>query len=412
MNLTEESPTTPEIEAQLERMLASARFRHANKQSGFLKLVVKRALQGKKTRETVLGKKLLGSKYIKDESTNVRVAANKLRPALKRYYAHEGREDLVVIELPDPSEDKSVRLPKGEAYMPTFRYNPAHSVGKEYQLGMYYLSRGMWEDHKKAVDHFVAALKMAPEHIGASIGLCEVYCATLYWDREFLSAADVDELVIQAAGFLDRVDARARRLWRLHAAGGYMMVTGATVKEWENDSLKRAGITFDEALKLDRASTEAYPPYFDFLIQVERIAEAVRLATQYVNARPGDMAAHTTCARILLSAGEVLEAKEVLQKALAIDRGYYAVHFYLMLIALAQRQPEDMVLHILQVKLLADDMTYRMALRWGAKLVAQWPQDLREKLRLESHQVAEAFDEAAKKIASAIRSKSQGAGSS
>jgi predicted DNA-binding transcriptional regulator YafY len=83
-----------------------------------------------------------------------------------------------------------------------------------------------------------------------------------------------------------------------------------------------------------------------------------------------------------------------------------------MLIALAQRQPEDMVLHILQVKLLADDMTYRMALRWGAKLVAQWPQDLREKLRLESHQVAEAFDEAAKKIASAIRSKSQGAGSS
>jgi predicted DNA-binding transcriptional regulator YafY len=86
------------------------------------------------------------------------------------------------------------------------------------------------------------------------------------------------------------------------------------------------------------------------------------------------------------------------------------VHFYLALIALAQRQPEDMVLHILQVKLLADDMTYRMALRWGAKLVEQWPQDLREKLRLESYQVSEAFDEAAKKIVSVARSASRGAG--
>lgn len=411
MNLTEESPTTPEIEAQLERMLACARFRNAKKQADFLEHVVKRALQGKKTSETNLGKKLLGRKYIKDESTHVRVAANKLRPALRRYYASEGRGDLVLITLTDPSENKSITPQKGEAYTPAFAYNPAHGVGKEYQLGMYYLARGMWEDHPKAIDHFVAVLRMAPEHIGASIGLCEAYCATLYWDREFLSAADVDELAAQAAGFLDRVDDRARSFWRLHAAGGYMLVTGAAVKAWEKESLRRATIAFDQAFKLDRAATEAYPPYFDFLIQVEKAPEAVRLVRQYLDARPGDMAAHTTCARILLSAGEVLEAKEVLQKALTIDRGYYAVHFYLALIAVARRRPEEMVMHILQLKLLADDMTYRMALRWAGKLAEQWPQDLQEKSRLEFEQVSKAFEEAAKKLASAARPESRGAGS-
>ena len=392
-------------------MLASVRFRSAKTQSDFLEHVVKRALHGKKTSEANLGKKLLGSKYIKDESTHVRVAAGKLRLALKRYYAREGREDLVIIALRDPSEDKTVRPPEGEAYTPTFRYNPAHSVGKEYQLGMYYLSRGMWEDHKKAMDHFVAVLRMAPEHIGASIGLCEAYCGTFYWDREFLSATDVDELVMQAAGFLDRVDARARRFWRLHAAGGYMMVTGAAVKAWEQSSLEDAKTTFDTALKLDRASTENYPPYFDFLIHVKNSAEAVRLVRQYLDARPGDMAAHTTCARILLSAGEVLEANEVLQKALTIDRGYYAVHFYLALIAVARRRPEEMVMHILQLQLLADDVTYRTALRWAGKLAEQWPQDLQDKSRLEFEQVSKAFEEAVKKLASATRPKSRGAGS-
>jgi Tfp pilus assembly protein PilF len=411
MTIGAETPSAAEITAQLERMLGCKRFKTAWSQAEFLELAVRRALGGKKTPGHVVAKTIFKDKFLKDESPDVRVTAGNLRASLKKYYAVEGRTDLVHIVLPDPPEDKSVKLPEGEAYTPTFVYNPVHAVGKEYQLGMYYLSRGMWEDHKKAIDHFVTALRLAPEHIGASIGLCEVYCATLYWDREFLSAAEVDELAIQAAGFLDRVDTRARRFWRLHAAGGYMLTTGAANKEWRADSLERARKAFDQALKLDRASTETYPPYFDFLIQVENSAEAVRLARQYLDARPGDMAAHTTCARILLSAGEVLKAKEVLKKALAIDKGYYAVHFYLALIALAQRRPEEVVKHILQIKLLADDATFLMALRWGRKIIEQWPQALQEEWHREIAQVGKVLDEAAGKLASAVRSKSQGTGS-
>lgn len=391
-------------------MLGCKRFKTAWSQAEFLAFVARRALEGKKTPGHIVAKTIFKGKFLKDESPDVRVTAGNLRASLKKYYAVEGRTDLVRIALPDPPKDKSVKLPEGEAYTPIFAYNPVHAVGKEYKLGMYHLSRGMWEDHKKAIDHFVSVLKLAPEHIGAAIGLCEVYCATLYWDREFLSAAEVDELAAQAAGFLDRVDDRAGGLWRLHAAGGYMLITGAANKEWEADNLEKARKAFDQALKLDRASTEMYPPYFEFLIKVDKGVEAVRLARQYLDAQPGDMSAHTTCARTLLSAGRVLEAKEVLEKALAMDKGYYALHFYLAMIALAQRRPEDMVEHILQLKLLADDETYRMALRWGSKVIEQWPPDLIKKWHQEFEESRKVLDEATK-VVTAVGSKSRGAGS-
>ena len=117
MNLTEDSPTTPEIKAQLERMLASERFRNAKNQSGFLRHVVDRALPGKKTSETIRGKALLGHKYMKGcESMHVRVTADNLRHRSKNITPRRDVKTSVGIALPDPSKDKTIRLPEGEAY--------------------------------------------------------------------------------------------------------------------------------------------------------------------------------------------------------------------------------------------------------------------------------------------------------
>ena len=121
------SPTPSEIREQLARMVASARFRNAFNQSAFLKLVVERALQGKKTSGHVIAKVLFGEKFSKGESTDVRVTATNLRKTLKRYYATEGSEDLTIIALPNPPEDKSVKLTEGQAYTPGFSYNNHHA---------------------------------------------------------------------------------------------------------------------------------------------------------------------------------------------------------------------------------------------------------------------------------------------
>ena len=116
-------------------MLASTRFRNAPNRADFLKLVAQRALQGKKTPGHVVRTVLFSEKF----DTDVRQTADHLRATLKGYYASEGREDLVVIALPAPPKDKTVKLPEGEAYTPRFSYNASHP-GQEFALGEFHRS--------------------------------------------------------------------------------------------------------------------------------------------------------------------------------------------------------------------------------------------------------------------------------
>src|SRR5579863_7827930 len=164
-------PTSPETKDQLAHMLASMRFRNAPNRADFLELVVQRALQGKKTPGHVVRTVLFSDKSDND----VRQTANNLRRTLKEYYANEGREDLVVIALPDPPKDKTIKLPEGEAYTPRFSYNVNHPVGQEFVLGEFHRSRGTIEDNFTALDHYNRVLKLAPSHIGANIGTAEVW---------------------------------------------------------------------------------------------------------------------------------------------------------------------------------------------------------------------------------------------
>jgi hypothetical protein len=59
---TDDTPLDAEVRYQLERMLAAPRFRNAGNQTDFLKLVVERALQGKKTRGEIIAKELFSDK--------------------------------------------------------------------------------------------------------------------------------------------------------------------------------------------------------------------------------------------------------------------------------------------------------------------------------------------------------------
>jgi hypothetical protein len=102
-------PTKPEIEEQLQRMLSGKRFRNAKNQADFLALGVRRALGGKKTPGHIIAKELFPEKFQRAESTDVRVTASNLRQTLKRYYADEGIDDLVLIVLPEPPPDKKVK---------------------------------------------------------------------------------------------------------------------------------------------------------------------------------------------------------------------------------------------------------------------------------------------------------------
>jgi TolB-like protein/Tfp pilus assembly protein PilF len=105
--------STEPVRSQLEKILASPEFLRNERLSKFLRFVVEQQLAGKaaELKESLLGIEVFGRTpgFDPRQDSVVRTEAARLRARLSQYYAGEGAEDPVVIELP-----------KG-AYTPAFR---------------------------------------------------------------------------------------------------------------------------------------------------------------------------------------------------------------------------------------------------------------------------------------------------
>ena len=97
-------PTPDEISAVLSRVCASRPFAQAPKLTRFLRFVVETTLSGHgdRLKGYTIGVEALGRDASFDPQSDpiVRVEAIRLRAALDRYYAGDGIDDPVVIEIP------------------------------------------------------------------------------------------------------------------------------------------------------------------------------------------------------------------------------------------------------------------------------------------------------------------------
>jgi TolB-like protein len=98
------SPVDNGIRKQLDRVLSSGAFRKCVQLSRFLRFTVDQALAGADgaSKETLIGVEIFGRRPDYDPGCDpvVRVEARRLRVKLAQYYANEGREDPIRIELP------------------------------------------------------------------------------------------------------------------------------------------------------------------------------------------------------------------------------------------------------------------------------------------------------------------------
>ncbi|HUQ52084.1 MAG TPA: hypothetical protein VM692_07665 [Gammaproteobacteria bacterium] len=110
-------PSAVEVRAALERILASRCFEQAARSSKFLRFVVEQTLagQGDRLKGYTIAIEVFGRPPDFDAQSDplVRVEAGRLRRRLTEYYADEGRNDAVRIELPRGS------------YTVTSAYHPA-----------------------------------------------------------------------------------------------------------------------------------------------------------------------------------------------------------------------------------------------------------------------------------------------
>src|ERR1035438_761240 len=97
-------PSSDEVEAALQRILASDPFLRSERLTHFLTYIVEKTLQGQSgdLKEYCVGIAVCGRKDSYDTRTDpvVRVEARRLRSAINLYYANEGKDDAVQITLP------------------------------------------------------------------------------------------------------------------------------------------------------------------------------------------------------------------------------------------------------------------------------------------------------------------------
>jgi tetratricopeptide (TPR) repeat protein len=356
-------PTSEEIRDQLERMLAATRFRNAPNRADFLALVVRRALQRKKTHCRIIADQLFREK----PSHYVQVTAGHLRESLKDYYTHEGSEDLVVIALPDPPRDKRIKLPQGEAYTPKFSYNANHAVGREFALAEFYRLRGTFDDTLRAIDHYLNVQALTRFHVGAMIGTAETYIERARWQEMW--GLDYEETIYHAAQWLDVLHPFSSTLWRIHAVGGFMLTVFGKLDD--------ARTAFNDALALDRPSTQDYSGYLYFLIATGNFVEALRLAKKHLDAHVTNLNAHIRYAEALAAADRMAESVTILEKAAEMDPGHSQVHLHLIQMYIKLQRPREALRHFEHACKLVDERTlWAVRTRCGG-LVDAWPDDVR-----------------------------------
>lgn len=121
MDVTGPDVEAPEeqVQAALERILATRHFAQTPRLSAFLRLVVAKALRGEsgQIKEYLIGAEV----YERDENYDprvdsiVRVEATRLRARLRTYYETDGRNDALRIELPKGSYVPLFRIVLGTA---------------------------------------------------------------------------------------------------------------------------------------------------------------------------------------------------------------------------------------------------------------------------------------------------------
>ncbi|HTV53782.1 MAG TPA: tetratricopeptide repeat protein [Terriglobia bacterium] len=369
----ENIPTADEVRAQLRCMLCGKRFLANENPARFLALIVDKTLNQEVISQKIIGIELFGDRYLRRNISDVRITARNLRKVLAAYYAAEGQGDQVIIELPKPPSGGEPRLPAGEAYKPLFSYNRDSDAVKDFKLGMYYCSRGMASDYEKAIHLFKRVRKALPSHTGAAIGIAEALCFATHFEGLFLSYDECHSVLKKVASYLDSVSRGALTYWRLHAVSAYMF--------WLNGQVDEARRFYENALRLDRASTESFPPYIFYLCTSKSPSDGMRLSKRYLDSHVDQIAAHIFHARMLIVNKEFDTAETVLKSALEMDVGSPSVRITLALLCVHQKRPDDAIKHYELLKLLIDAPAYSYAVKAFWHYARKWPESMKTKWR-------------------------------
>ncbi|HTR34978.1 MAG TPA: hypothetical protein VMH80_03700 [Bryobacteraceae bacterium] len=332
-------PSREEVERQLDRLLADEMVASNQNSAKVLKYIVERALDGQNVTEfDVLKDVFLRKIFDKVDDTAARVTIAKLRRLLANYYKDDGQYDPIIIALPDPKErtaahGKRIKFNPGQAYTPSFSYNPSGWMAKELSVA-YHLLRGGPAQMDQAVEHFSNVGRAVPEHPEVMLGLLE------HWAFRLLIGAVGDPHITLVAGplaYLGKIEKKNGESWRTHHVRGMFHA-------FMGDR-KAAQKAFDKALELDRQATISRGGYTSFLFRTGREEQAVRLTALEAEERADNAQVHAVHGIYLTRAHRHEDAGRAFSKSLMLDRNCWIAHYGLWQMYLALGDGENAGAH-------------------------------------------------------------------
>lgn len=189
----DEVPSRHEIETQLQRMLDDDVFRSHPKQAEVFACIVRSQLNREEVTEKSIRAEIFPDPPYEPSGNHVRVTVTYVRNRIAEYYEGAGIDDLVIIGLPSRKERK---LPPGDAYRPTFTYNPRSVANEQCRRGHHHIHELSSRPYLDlALAAFEEAINAEPAYGPAHLGVAEAQLLKAFFTceippGEFLAAAE------------------------------------------------------------------------------------------------------------------------------------------------------------------------------------------------------------------------------
>jgi tetratricopeptide (TPR) repeat protein len=371
-----------EVNAALDRILATPAFVRSPRLAQFLRFVVEQRLSGRTDapKEIEVGVQVFsrGTNFDPRLDPVVRVQARLLRFKLHEYYETVGHNDPLRIDVPKGSylpefsspepliEVKTPaarRLPNfgwmvaaallvaavatlgvswsawreaiGKVWAKTLPVRPkaAQTAAAELYLeGRYYWNKRTPEDLKKAVDYFTQSIVADPGYAKAYVGLADCYGLL----REFAAMPDSEAwpralAAARKAVELDDSSAEA------HSSLGFDLFYGSL-------DLKGGEREFKRAVELNPNYAEAHQWYATALMSVGRLTEASDEMKRARELQPASRSILADQGLLLFYQGKREQAVEQLRRIEAAEPSFRSAHLYLSYIYFASKDCRNYLL--------------------------------------------------------------------
>ena len=322
------TPTRPQLENQLSKILGSETFRKRPTLRRLLEYIVISALEGKKLTAKLIAFDLFPASRDRRPNDNpftgVQANASLLRTRLAEYYIGEGLEDPFIIEVPP-----------GESYGAVFSINSRHPVGKFYHRGLYRLSK-VFSCYE--VEYGLSDLMQAFD--------CDPCSASV---NAALAHAHLINIPYRYIPQLGSARYRARYALELNPDTWLAhIVLGAVYScHWEWDDARQS---FEAASRIAPLQTRSHFWYVVFLLATGKRQEALQIVTELARTGTSDPIVLTFYGLVLYVTRDFETAEEVLSDAMDMDRLNWVAYLIGVCIDFARGRLDDAFYALLDQK--------------------------------------------------------------